>query len=218
MLLYIFFYIFLILCNIFYHFLIYINISSKKHHECDNDKCTKSSCNSCSNCCSCCVGPTGATGPQGPAGAQGPQGPQGATGATGSSVVSDNADLYLISNLTISQNSSISFNNSLINASSSAISFTNGNSSIGLGANMTFLVRYTVTSNQGIPYAVGLRLNGNRINGSLASAEVSNTSISNGAIVRTGPNGGTLDLFVFYSNQLISLIGFETSLQIVRLA
>uniref|UniRef100_UPI0023F64210 hypothetical protein n=1 Tax=Romboutsia timonensis TaxID=1776391 RepID=UPI0023F64210 len=89
---------------------------------------------------------------------------------------------------------------------------------INLGANMTFFVRFTATSETGIPYAIGLRLNGLRINGSIASAQVADTSISNGAIFRTPATGGQLDLFVFFANQTISLIGFETSLQIIRLA
>jgi hypothetical protein len=83
---------------------------------------------------------------------------------------------------------------------------------------MTFLVRFTATSNTGIPYAIGLRLNGVRINGSIASADVADTSISNGAIFKTGSNGGVLDLFIFFANQTISLLRFETSLQIIRLS
>ena len=168
------------------------------------------------------TGATGATGPQGPAGPTGPQGPigptgaTGATGATGPNVVADNADIYRVTNVSVGQNATIPFDASLINGT--AITFTNGNSTINLGANMTFFVRFTATSAIGIPYAVGLRLNGVRINGSIASAQVADTSISNGAIFRTGANGGQLDLFVFFANQTISLIGFETSLQIIRLA
>ena len=85
---------------------------------------------------------------------------------------------------------------------------------------LLFLLKAVQSDNSetGIPYAIGLRLNGLRINGSIASAQVADTSISNGAIFRTGANGGQLDLFVFFANQTISLIGFETSLQIIRLA
>ena len=186
--------------------------------------------------CECCVGPqgpqgnigpqgpqgeTGATGPQGPqgeTGAQGPAGPTGPQGPAGPSTVINYADIYLTSALSLNQNTSVAFNASLINAPSSVISFTNGTSSIRLGANMTFYVRYTATSNTGIPYALGLRLDGTRINASLASAQVSDTSISNGAIFTTGANGGVLDLYVYFANQRISLIGYETSLQIIRLA
>ena len=210
---------------------------SNKHSndccKCNNNfkdccKCNHHNNDCCNNCCKCCVGPTGpqgpagatgatgATGPQGPVGAQGPQGPAGATGATGPNVVADNADIYRVTNVSVGQNSTIPFDASLINGT--AITFTNGNSTINLGANMTFFVRFTATSAIGIPYAVGLRLNGVRINGSIASAQVADTSISNGAIFRTGANGGQLDLFVFFANQTISLIGFETSLQIIRLA
>ncbi|WP_418889649.1 hypothetical protein, partial [Romboutsia ilealis] len=174
------------------------------------------------------AGAQGATGPQGPAGAQGatgPQGPAGAQGATGPqgpagpNVVADNADIYRVTNTAvISQGNTIPFDASLINSPSGAISFTNGNSTINLGANMTFFVRFTATSETGIPYAIGLRLNGLGINGSIASAQVADTSISNGAIVKTGATGGQLDLFVFFANQTISLLRFETSLQIIRLA
>ena len=165
--------------------------------------------------CECCVGPQG---PQGPQGAQGPAGPTGPQGPAGPSAVINYADIYLTSALSLNQNTSVAFNASLINAPSSVISFTNGTSSIRLGANMTFYVRYTATSNTGIPYALGLRLDGTRINASLASAQVSDTSISNGAIFTTGANGGVLDLYVYFANQRISLIGYETSLQIIRLA
>ena len=185
-------------------------------------------CNKCN--CDCCVGPQGPQGPIGPkgpqgnAGPQGPQGPQGAfgpqgpAGPAGTNYASNNADIYLTTTLSLAQGDSVAFNASLINAPSNVISYTNGSSRIRLEANMTFFVRYTVTSDTGIPYAVGLRLNGNRINGSLASAQVSDTSISNGAIFRTGSNGGTLDLYVYFANQTLSLIGYETSLQIIRLA
>ena len=163
-------------------------------------------------------GPAGPQGPQGPQGAQGPAGPTGPQGPAGPSAVINYADIYLTSALSLNQNTSVAFNASLINAPSSVISFTNGTSSIRLGANMTFYVRYTATSNTGIPYALGLRLDGTRINASLASAQVSDTSISNGAIFTTGANGGVLDLYVYFANQRISLIGYETSLQIIRLA
>ena len=164
------------------------------------------------------TGATGPQGPQGPQGAQGPAGPTGPQGPAGPSAVINYADIYLTSALSLNQNTSVAFNASLINAPSSVISFTNGTSSIRLGANMTFYVRYTATSNTGIPYALGLRLDGTRINASLASAQVSDTSISNGAIFTTGANGGVLDLYVYFANQRISLIGYETSLQIIRLA
>ena len=168
--------------------------------------------------CECCVGPQGPQGPKGDTGAQGPQGEIGPQGPAGPSAVINYADIYLTSALSLNQNTSVAFNASLINAPSSVISFTNGTSSIRLGANMTFYVRYTATSNTGIPYALGLRLDGTRINASLASAQVSDTSISNGAIFTTGANGGVLDLYVYFANQRISLIGYETSLQIIRLA
>ncbi|MDY3000710.1 MAG: hypothetical protein SOR73_03475 [Romboutsia timonensis] len=165
------------------------------------------------------TGSTGATGAQGPIGPQGPVGATGATGPTGPNVVADSADIYRVTNTTaLSQGNTIPFDASFINSTSGAITFTNGNSTINLGANMTFFVRFTATSETGIPYAIGLRLNGLRINGSIASAQVADTSISNGAIFRTPANGGQLDLFVFFANQTISLIGFETSLQIIRLA
>ena len=158
----------------------------------------------------------GPPGPQGPKGDMGPMGPQ---GPAGPNVVADHADIYRVTNTTaLSQGNTIPFDASFINSTSGAITFTNGNSTINLGANMTFFVRFTATSETGIPYAIGLRLNGLRINGSIASAQVADTSISNGAIFRTGANGGQLDLFVFFANQTISLIGFETSLQIIRLA
>ncbi|MDU7536905.1 MAG: hypothetical protein E7K67_07890, partial [Peptostreptococcaceae bacterium] len=140
-------------------------------------------------------------------------------GPAGPNVVADHADIYRVTNTTaLSQGNTIPFDASFINSTSGVITFTNGNSTINLGANMTFFVRFTATSETGIPYAIGLRLNGLRINGSIASAQVADTSISNGAIFRTGANGGQLDLFVFFANQTISLIGFETSLQIIRLA
>ena len=158
----------------------------------------------------------GPPGPQGPKGDKGDMGPQ---GPAGPNVVADHADIYRVTNTTaLSQGNTIPFDASFINSTSGAITFTNGNSTINLGANMTFFVRFTATSETGIPYAIGLRLNGLRINGSIASAQVADTSISNGAIFRTGANGGQLDLFVFFANQTISLIGFETSLQIIRLA
>ena len=208
----------------------YTQKSNKHFNDCckcndHRDNCCK--CNNhcddhCDNRCKCCVGPKGATGPQGPVGPQGPAGAQGATGPqgpAGPNVVADHADIYRVTNTAvISQGNTIPFDASLINSPSGAISFTNGNSTINLGANMTFFVRFTATSETGIPYAIGLRLNGLRINGSIASAQVADTSISNGAIFRTGANGGQLDLFVFFANQTISLIGFETSLQIIRLA
>ena len=34
----------------------------------------------------------------------------------------------------------------------------------------------------------------------------------------TCADGGSLDLFVYFTNQTIALIGFETSLQIIRLS
>ena len=190
----------------------YTQKSNKYFNDCckcndHRDNCCK--CNNhcddhCDNRCKCCVGPKGATGPQGPA---------------GPNVVADHADIYRVTNTTaLSQGNTIPFDASFINSTSGAITFTNGNSTINLGANMTFFVRFTATSETGIPYAIGLRLNGLRINGSIASAQVADTSISNGAIFRTGANGGQLDLFVFFANQTISLIGFETSLQIIRLA
>ena len=202
----------------------YTQKSNKYFNDCckcndHRDNCCK--CNNhcddhCDNRCKCCVGPKGATGPQGPAGAQGPAGPR---GPAGPNVVADHADIYRVTNTTaLSQGNTIPFDASFINSTSGAITFTNGNSTINLGANMTFFVRFTATSETGIPYAIGLRLNGLRINGSIASAQVADTSISNGAIFRTGANGGQLDLFVFFANQTISLIGFETSLQIIRLA
>lgn len=222
------------------------NDCCKCNNHCDDCcKCNNHCDDCCDNRCRCCIGPTGATGatgatgPQGPIGATGPQGPigptgatgpqgpvgpqgpagvTGATGATGPNVVADNADIYRLTNVSVGQNATIPFDGSLINSTSGAITFTNGNSTINLGANMTFFVRFTATSAIGIPYAVGLRLNGVRISGSIASAQVADTSISNGAIFRTGANGGVLDLFVFFANQTISLIGFETSLQIIRLA
>ena len=208
----------------------YTQKSNKHFNDCckcndHRDNCCK--CNNhcddhCDNRCKCCVGPKGATGPQGPVGPQGPAGAQGATGPTGPTgpnVVADSADIYRVTNTTaLSQGNTIPFDASFINSTSGAITFTNGNSTINLGANMTFFVRFTATSETGIPYAIGLRLNGLRINGSIASAQVADTSISNGAIFRTGANGGQLDLFVFFANQTISLIGFETSLQIIRLA
>ena len=83
---------------------------------------------------------------------------------------------------------------------------------------MTFLARYTSTSDEGLPYTIGLRLNGELINGSLATSHVVNTSISNMAIFTTGEEGGALDLFIFDANQNISLKGYKTSLQIVRLS
>ena len=202
----------------------YTQKSNKYFNDCckcndHRDNCCK--CNNhcddhCDNRCKCCVGPKGATGPQGPVG---PQGPAGAQGPAGPNVVADHADIYRVTNTTaLSQGNTIPFDASFINSTSGAITFTNGNSTINLGANMTFFVRFTATSETGIPYAIGLRLNGLRINGSIASAQVADTSISNGAIFRTGANGGQLDLFVFFANQTISLIGFETSLQIIRLA
>ena len=214
----------------------YTQKSNKHFNDCckcndHRDNCCK--CNNhcddhCDNRCKCCVGPKGATGPQGPVGPQGPagaqgatgpQGPAGAQGPAGPNVVADHADIYRVTNTTaLSQGNTIPFDASFINSTSGAITFTNGNSTINLGANMTFFVRFTATSETGIPYAIGLRLNGLRINGSIASAQVADTSISNGAIFRTGANGGQLDLFVFFANQTISLIGFETSLQIIRLA
>ena len=223
------------------------NDCCKCNDHCDNCcKCNNHCDDCCDNHCKCCVGPKGATGPQGPVGPQGPAGPQGAVGAqgpagaqgatgpqgpagaqgatgpqgpAGPNVVADNADIYRVTNTAvISQGNTIPFDASLINSPSGAISFTNGNSTINLGANMTFFVRFTATSETGIPYAIGLRLNGLGINGSIASAQVADTSISNGAIVKTGATGGQLDLFVFFANQTISLLRFETSLQIIRLA
>ena len=155
-------------------------------------------------------------GAAGATGAQGPQGPTGATGATGTSAVVANADIFRTSDITVNVGTAIPFNASDI--SGSGITFTNGNSTIQLGANMRFYVRYTVTSTTGIPFAVGLRLNGAAIHSSLASTQAADTSISNAAIFSTGNAGGILDLFVFFNVNPITVVGIETSLQIIRLA
>ena len=88
-------------------------------------------------------------GPQGPAGPKGDMGPQ---GPAGPNVVADHADIYRVTNTTaLSQGNTIPFDASFINSTSGAITFTNGNSTINLGANMTFFVRFTATSETGIP-------------------------------------------------------------------